>query len=509
MKHLALLIAVSLPCAVLAQDAQRPPATVATHYFYWYRHPDEHFPGPGREGLRHGFVEPERVSYLDPDWHRGEFRDMAAAGIDVALPVYWGCEGSERRANLYFADAGLPAMVEALDRMAAAGEPAPKLGLFYDTSTLLNGVRGVEPRDQRADLTTTAGRALFDGTVLRFFDAIPARHRAAHRGRPLVVLYVSGFAERWDASLCDGLREAFVERFGGAPPFVVADASWGEIGQDATTSWGAALVGPTLFEGVAQIGPGYDDSPVPGRHTPIRDREDGAFYLFGWRAAIEHRPELVLLETWNELHEGTEICRSRDLGDSYLRWTRDAVARLRSGEPGPAIVLRNARPLPRRDLSWGADARGAERLHWSPQDACGLRPIGWADGPIDVHRDALVATCPPERPVTYVYLQVSDHWAFDRPADAAELLLTLRGSGLRGLRLEYDSHDAAATLDGAYTPAPSAELRAADESGLDECAAFRLPRARLADRQNGGADLRVCVFRGGVSIGSIELTVAP
>ncbi|MGB0582097.1 MAG: hypothetical protein ACPGVU_20575, partial [Limisphaerales bacterium] len=70
---------------------------VATHYFYWYRWPNEHFKipnDPASEGHYHHFVTPEKVSYLSEDWHAGELWMMKAAGIDVALPVYWGAPGA-------------------------------------------------------------------------------------------------------------------------------------------------------------------------------------------------------------------------------------------------------------------------------------------------------------------------------------------------------------------------------------------------------------------------------
>ena len=87
-----LLLACLLP-------SQEPPV-VATHYFYWYRWPTEHFdqPGaPGHEGHTHHFREPERVDYESAGWHQAQFRAMAGCGIDVALPVYWGAPGSLRQ----------------------------------------------------------------------------------------------------------------------------------------------------------------------------------------------------------------------------------------------------------------------------------------------------------------------------------------------------------------------------------------------------------------------------
>ena len=119
------------------------------------------------------------------------------------------------------------------------GERGVKLGLFYDTSTLQNGVRGAEPPEERADLTTPAGKDLFCNTIIEYFERIPPALWGRVEGRPLVVLYAAGFASKWNADLGDELATRFEARFPGERPFLVADASWGEIGQDRTTSWGA------------------------------------------------------------------------------------------------------------------------------------------------------------------------------------------------------------------------------------------------------------------------------
>ncbi len=66
---------------------------VATHYFYWYRWPDRHFFDDAErsdDALRHHFPDHRSVSYESKQWHLRQMRDMAAAGIDVAMCVYWG-----------------------------------------------------------------------------------------------------------------------------------------------------------------------------------------------------------------------------------------------------------------------------------------------------------------------------------------------------------------------------------------------------------------------------------
>ncbi len=486
------------------ESRPQPVPVVATHYFYWYRWPTEHFnePGaPGPEGHLHHLPTPQEVSYADPAWHVAQFRAMVAAGIDVALPVYWGAPGAYERPNLSFSQSGLDAMVKAADTFGRSGERAPQIGLFYDTSTLLGATRGV-PAEGRADLTTEAGRALFSGTIVEFFERVPPARWARLDGGALVVLYSAGFAAKWDREVVTFLRKRFAQRFPGERVFLVADASWGDIGQDLTTQWGAALAGPQIHPGCAQIGPGYDDSAVPGRTTPRRDREGGAFYRHSWREAIASHPRLVLIETWNELHEGTEICETKETGRLFLDLTREWITRLKSGaDPGPEIPLQFRMARPRPNLTFGADARGATAVSAdytgpTPREA-GLRGVPWADGPLRQSPGGLVSDGLPAHPA-YVYFQVSDHWRFDVDEDF-EFVCTF-GAAPGDLLLDYDSHDGRATHEGAYTgvrPEP------ADQDPLTR--RWILRHARLADRQNGGADLRL-VTPGAVSIRTATLS---
>ena len=360
-------------------------------------------------------------------------------------------------------------------------------------------MRGALPRGGRADLTTDAGRRLFCGTVIEYFEQIPVRHwarlnRAPHDGAVPVVLYGSAFAAAWDRDLGDQLRAAFSRRFEDERICLVADVSWGDIGQDLTTAWGAALSGPKLFDRVAQIGPGYDDSMVPGRQTPIRDREGGDFYRWSWQQALAHRPDLVLLETWNEMHEGTEICPSVEAGDAYVKLTREFVERLKQDlEPGVPIALRYPEPLPRPDLSFGKEAQGSPSVHvaYAVVERFGLTEQAWEDGPLRVEGGWLRSAGPagPEEQTRYLYFRVSDHWRFDVDEDLW-LVVTRKPGGT--LRVHYDSRDSTATLSGAYTDAPASS---AERQGSLLVESFHLKAARLANRQNGGADLRLA-FRG-------------
>jgi glycoprotein endo-alpha-1,2-mannosidase len=73
----------------------------------------------------------------------------------------------------------------------------------------------------------------------------------------------------------------------------------------------------------ATVIPGYDDSRTgrPGPR-PITARDQGGTYAALWQAAIAAHPDWVLVTSWNEWHEGSEIEPSAEYRDLFLRITR-------------------------------------------------------------------------------------------------------------------------------------------------------------------------------------------
>lgn len=69
--------------------------------------------------------------------------------------------------------------------------------------------------------------------------------------------------------------------------------------------------------------PGYDDSNIGRPHPIVVDRENTRLYRRMWQSAINARPDWVLICSFNEWHEGSEIEPSVELGDQYLRITKD------------------------------------------------------------------------------------------------------------------------------------------------------------------------------------------
>lgn len=87
---------------------------------------------------------------------------------------------------------------------------------------------------------------------------------------------------------------------------------------------------------VATVMPGYNDLRTGRSDAFVRDRQNGGFYNECWNAAIATQPDMVIITSFNEWVEGTQIEPSVTYGDQYLSLTREAVARYKSSAPAPS-----------------------------------------------------------------------------------------------------------------------------------------------------------------------------
>jgi hypothetical protein len=303
---------------------------VTTYYFYWHDLTD-----PTRQARIKQFwaqqpPNPETYSYMNPATHQQQFEDMQAAGIDFALPVYWGEPGHPGRTtnnspDHYWSTDGIPPMIEALDAMASAGHPF-KIGMFYDTTILAN-----------ADLTTPNGKAYFYVNIRDFYSRFPPRYWAAIGGKPIVWIYDTQWVAKFDQSAFDYVAEQFARDFAGLTPYVVREWQWYQskgvtpqqlIKTDNMYNWGAAPSGfnsDTRF-GVAEVGPGFSNVAYckggVGANCFDVDRENGAYYERQLRAAVRSGRTILAVETWNEFSEGSDIAETVQYGRQYIDVTR-------------------------------------------------------------------------------------------------------------------------------------------------------------------------------------------
>ena len=287
---------------------------VMTYYYYWYDEASLDDPA-----LSQRPPSDPPLDWRSVAWHERQLADMASVGVDVALAVYWGDTAT-------WSLDGLEPMVEARENLLAAGIRAPAIGLFFDTNMY---AMILPDRPGLNDLTTDDGLDMLADQIGAFFDRIPPCHRARIDGRPLAFF--------WRADTEDGDQFKFDDRtFDSLTDRVVADhgerlhlaveRSWQDAARQANVElgamdvyrWGAALNGPRFEGRTVAVGPGYDDTRIGGRPGYTRERTDGGTYSRDMRQAVMSGTTWLLLETWNELWEGTAIAETEETGRTYL-----------------------------------------------------------------------------------------------------------------------------------------------------------------------------------------------
>lgn len=298
---------------------------VASYQLYWY------------DTQTGGHLQPEILPYhfpMQPDcdwrnveWHKSQFREMAYAGIDIALMCWWGFDY-----NLPY-DAwsrdGVQYFSQALTEMKLDGESRPQVGMFFDT-TITSGM----------DLRVGTNQNWFAQNIIEFFTRVPKEHWARVNQRPVVWLFTSDWATGFDQQLFNVVQSKFHETFDEFL-YVVRENSWsyerhkdykGEtyvdfqktIVTDNNYKWGAPRDGynPHVVGHVGAVGPGYDDRLVrPG--GLFIDREEGEFYRRSWEALIaDPQREIAVIECFNDIIEGDQVCETVELGRQYLDLTK-------------------------------------------------------------------------------------------------------------------------------------------------------------------------------------------
>ena len=124
--------------------------------------------------------------------------------------------------------------------------------------------------------------------------------------------------------IADSLDPGFVSAFDGASTYNITgqtqNKSPAEIRPWALVAYlkMVAAAGPGKISTVTII-PGYDDRktgrPMP---RPVTERWGGETYRELWQAAIAAAPDYVLITSWNEWHEGSELEASVEYGSRIL-----------------------------------------------------------------------------------------------------------------------------------------------------------------------------------------------
>jgi hypothetical protein len=364
------------------------------------------------------------------------------------------------------------------------GKTPPRIGVFYDTSTLQYNAW-----NYHADLTTDYGKSWFYATVRDFFSAIPPKHWAMINGKPIILMYAAAFAKKWDQGFIEYTKAEFKKEFS-REPYIAPQDSW-RVKGDNICAWGGAfgLKNP----GIGELGPGYDDTAVYGRKPLIQKREGGKFYEQQWLKFLRRPSNFVMIETWNELHEGTEICETKEYGRQYIELTRKYSDLFKRGWQPPAPVGRFS------------SAQSVSVVLGPINQENGLRQIEHEDGQTTSTKIAgsnartLKTSSPPSQ---YIYFVVDESF---KSADAMNVTLEIEyhDAGQSTLTVEFDGSDPSTPFNGAYSR--SVETVTLSDSKSWKTAPFQLNGARFANSQNSGADFRLATSAKELAVRKVTL----
>jgi hypothetical protein len=93
--------------------------------------------------------------------------------------------------------------------------------------------------------------------------------------------------------------------------------------------WGAAPFGynPDPRYTVAEVGPGFQSTQLPGPNRIATPRNDGSAFINELNQALVSGLQIMAIETWNELGEGSGILETQEFGRQYIDIARSFADR--------------------------------------------------------------------------------------------------------------------------------------------------------------------------------------
>jgi len=360
------LPAAESPLDVIAERAKvrydAVPRRVLAFYYPWYGNPE--VPGgsgrwahwEGVDQARRQIKSSTHYPTLGPyDSHdRKSIAQHCAwarqAGIDTFIVSWWG-------ANSFCDQAMKPVLDvchEAGIAVSAYYETVPRPG---DAETAARDVVGLLERhaDHPAWLCVDGkpvvfvyGRAVQQIGLVGWLDAIGRINRDYARKAVLIGDAMSRSAAR----VFDGIHT-----YNTASALASKDLTEVHAWAKATfPKWVEAADASGRISTLTVI-PGYDDTKIrtPGLKV---ERAGGALYREQWEQTIAADPHWVLITSFNEWHEGSDVEPSDEYGERYLAMTAEMAARFK--DQGPRARREPARPD--SAMSEAAKARQLARL---------------------------------------------------------------------------------------------------------------------------------------------------
>ncbi|MBI1899288.1 MAG: hypothetical protein HYS04_22545 [Acidobacteria bacterium] len=324
---------IGIACALLCSGAAAPaapPKHVLAFYYGWYGNPEVsgrwvHWKDVDAAkrtiGGSTNFPALGAYDTHDPKVISGHCRAARAAGITGFIATWWG--------GKRFEDEGLKLLLDSAQREGL------KVTIYYET---------VPPRG-----APDPARAVADFEYLHEnFASHPAWLKV--EGRPVFFVYgravneikVDGWKpviaevnqRRPSLLIGDRISPEAAAVFDGIHTYNITGRTKGMTVQEIR-EWAARTFPEQVKTAGGKIScitviPGYDDRkldrPAP---RPTTERHNGETYRVLWEQAIAAKPDWVLITSFNEWHEGSEIEASIENGDRELKTTAKYARRFR------------------------------------------------------------------------------------------------------------------------------------------------------------------------------------
>lgn len=332
LSNMLLAATIAMQAPSYAQESIDVPKLVLSFYYDWYHNPsvsgtwahwnacDFRERDPGRTDGRGyhddlgAFHTPVLGPYdsMDPDVARQHVEWGKEAGIDVFIVSWWRRETNEFE-NI----------------LNAAAEGGMQVSLYYET------IPDKNPDEAVTDLLW----------ALDNYGSAPGFFRLD--GRPVIFIYGrainqiplykwTNVIEQVKAShdvvlIADSTNRRVIEHFDGAHTYnVVGTIKRGVNMQSFYTKFSTACSESGVIYAATVI-PGFDNSRVHQNYLYV-DRREGELYNELWSYALESNPDWMIITSFNEWHEGSEIEPSKELGDRYIKRTAAWVKKFKGNK---------------------------------------------------------------------------------------------------------------------------------------------------------------------------------
>jgi hypothetical protein len=324
---LSVIVLVSLwPAAVRADGGER---LVLAFYYNWF---DENTWTPSKvpDFPAQTYVSRDRAvmaRHID---------QAKSAGIDALVVNWWGPQDNNQT------DTNLRAM---LDEAAARGF---RIAVDVDLNSPYLRSAGAIQAAMSTLLSNHANHSAYlkvDGKPVVFF--YHQNHRLSTNGWAAVRNAVDpGRNSLW---IEEGTDVSPLTVFDGHHLYSVSWANRTDMGYTANKfarlvrAKAAALGAPKIY--VSTVMPGYDDRKAGrGSAAFALGREDGAYYVRSWQAAIGSAPDWIVINSFNEWREGTHIEPSQTYGNLFLDLTAQWSAAFWGSAPPPPAPTPQPKP---------------------------------------------------------------------------------------------------------------------------------------------------------------------